>query len=233
MAPWGASLRPHGTFYRSLSFELDSAGNTIRPKPKRQKDKDAKEKSRKDKHPRFSPHKNNNSSTNNSNAGDGGEGRMMAMSSSSAMLSPRRTTQLQQLQQHPLSGSLSSLSSDDETPKDRPRMRKKTKGSSDKGTTPPHQSHTSLSLSLSFASVCATLSRDGTRTRGRLVAAYVVNVFSHYRTHSRQTCFPLFSLYGFIMSFYGRALSFRFSLFAVRNHAPLLCVLMSSGIGCR
>ncbi|ELR16662.1 regulator of g protein signaling domain containing protein [Acanthamoeba castellanii str. Neff] len=133
MAPWGASLRPHGTFYRSLSFELDSAGNTIRPKPKRQKDKDAKEKSRKDKHPRFSPHKNNNSSTNNSNAGDGGEGRMMAMSSSSAMLSPRRTTQLQQLQQHPLSGSLSSLSSDDETPKDRPRMRKKTKGSSDKG----------------------------------------------------------------------------------------------------
>jgi hypothetical protein len=132
MAPWGASLRPHGTFYRSLSFELDSAGNTIRPKPKRQKDKDAKEKSRKDKHPRFSPHK--NSSTNN--AGEGGEGRLMAMSSSSAMLSPRRTIQLQQLQQHPLSGSLSSLSSDDDTPKDRPRMRKKTKGSSDKGTTP-------------------------------------------------------------------------------------------------
>lgn len=166
MAPWGASLRPHGTFYRSLSFELDSAGNTIRPKPKRQKDKDAKERSRKDKHPRFSPHKNNSSSTNHNNAGEGGEGRLMAMSSSSAMLSPRRTTQLQQLQQHPLSGSLSSLSSDDDTPKDRPRMRKKTKGSSDKGTTP------------------------------------MLNC----------------------LSFYGRPFSFRFSLFAVRHHAPLTAV---------
>lgn len=52
--PWGhgvrraAAWKPQATLYRSLSFELDSAGNTIRPKPKRQRAKE-REKMMKDK----------------------------------------------------------------------------------------------------------------------------------------------------------------------------------------
>jgi hypothetical protein len=148
---WGASLRPYGTFYRSLSFELDSAGNTIRPKPKRQKDKD-KEKDKENSKEKSRKHQRMDKGISPRSGVMESENRLI-MSSNSAMLSPRRSN-VQQKQKSP---SLSPLSSDDESHilgKDRPRMRKKTKSSlGDKGARLVHH-HLANSLVFIFTCAC-------------------------------------------------------------------------------
>jgi len=123
--PKRAGWRPQATVYRSISFELDSAGNTIRPRPKRQRGKEARSKKEKEKEAPLRHHRNTDaaerpfSSTKQVMEGS----QVLPRSVVSQLASPKEVS------------SSSSTSEDDASSfKERPKKKKKKKHKTEKGT---------------------------------------------------------------------------------------------------